>query len=565
MNSRILKQTSVNKTHLLILICMIIFSCAPQTQPVQNEIPHLTKRGNATQLIVDGMPFLLLAGELHNSSSSSREYMKDIWPELEKSGMNTVLAAVEWSLIEPEEGKYDFTVVDNLVDDARTYHLRLVLLWFGAWKNGQSHYAPEWVKKDYNRFQRVKAESGKSLEILTPLGKESMQADSRALAEMMKHLKEIDSSQRTVIMIQVQNEVGVLGSPRDHSDIANASFNEPVPKELMDYLVKNKETLLPELTEVWKTTGFKQSDTWEEVFGKGVKTDELFMAWYYARYLNACASTAKAEYDIPMFVNAWIVQPEDKKPGDYPSGGPQAHVLDLWRAAAPSIDLLCPDIYLPNFEEICELYTRNNNVLFIPESRAGEQGAGQLFYAIGKHNAIGYSPFGYENRVTGIENEPITKAYKILSWFAPVILDAQSNGTITSVLLKQDKNASEEVTSGNYKLLVELLRNRRSAEVTAEGYCIIINSAQDEYILYGRNVQISFSPIKPGTAIAAIAQLDEGKYEDGKWIQGRRLNGDDIMLDYDLAKKALENKTGTGLKFGNNNELVQRVKLYRYE
>lgn len=557
-----MKSTLVLKSAIIFLAASVLFSCQKKTSP---EIPHLSKQGEATQLIVDGKPYLVLAGELHNSSSSSREYMKDIWLKLEASGMNSVLAVVEWSLVEPIEGKFDFTVVDNLIEDARTHHLRLVLLWFGAWKNGQTHYAPEWVKKDYIRFPRVKAESGKSLEILSPLGKETMQADARAFTAMMKHVKEMDSSQRTVIMIQVQNEVGVLGSPRDYSEIANTAFAEPVPQELMGYLVKNKENLLPELLEVWASADFKTSGTWEEVFGKGIKTDEFFMAWNYARYLDVCASTAKAEYAIPMFVNAWIVQPEDKRPGDYPSGGPQAHVLDFWRAGAPNVDLLCPDIYLPNFEEICALYTRNNNALFIPESRAGEQGAGQLFYAIGKHKAIGYSPFGYENRVAGIENEPITRAYKILSWFAPVILDAQSKGNITSVLLKQEKNASEEVILGNYKLLVELLRNRRTTEVPAEGYGIIINSSPDEYIVFGSNIRVSFSPNIPGPAIAAISQLDEGKFDNGKWIQGRRLNGDDIMLDYDLAKKALENKTGTGLKFGNGDELVQRVKLYRYE
>jgi hypothetical protein len=289
------------------------------------------------------------------------------------------------------------------------------------------------------------------------------------------------------------------------------------------------------------------------------------MAWNYARYIDVCAVTAKAEYSIPMYVNAWIVQPQDKRPGDYPSGGPQAHVLDLWRAGAPNIDLLCPDIYLPDFAEICGSYTRNNNTLFIPESRAGEQGAGQLFYAIGKHKALGYSPFGIESIIANNDGDPITRAYKLLAGFAPVILEAQSKGTITSVLLKQDKNPSEEVTFGDYKLLVELVRNRRSTTTPAEGYGIIINSAPDEYIVYGNNIQISFSPDKPGPAIAAIAQLDEGRFENGNWIPVRRLNGDDIMIDYDLAQKALENKTGTGFKFSGEARNIQLVKLYRYE
>lgn len=543
---------------------IVLSSCIkPSAQP----LPALEKRGNAIQLIVDGKPFLLLGGELHNSSSSSREYMKEYWPVLKASGMNTVLAVVEWALVEPEEGKFDFTVVDNLIEDARTNGLRLGLLWFGAWKNGQSHYMPEWVKKDYTRFQRVRAENGKSLEILSTLGKETVAADSRAFAAVMKHVKEIDSRDRTVIIIQVQNEVGVLGSPRDHSDLANAAFNAPVPRELLDYMVKNKETLLPELLDVWSAGGFRTSGNWEEVFGKGVKTDEFFMAWNYARYLNQCARAGKSEYNIPMLVNAWIVQPEDKVPGDYPSGGPQAHVLDFWRAGAPDIDLFCPDIYLPNFQEICALYTRNDNALLIPESRAGEQGVGQLFYAIGKHNAIGYSPFGIESILSSNENEPVSRAYKILSGFAPVVLEAQKNGTITSVLLKQEQNPFEEVVLGDYKIMVELSRNWRApvSSGTGQGYGIIINSGPDEYIIYGGNIQVSFSPNTPGPAIAAIARLDEGKYEKGIWIQGRRLNGDDIMLYYNLAEKALENKTGTGLRFGNGNESIQRVKLYRYE
>jgi hypothetical protein len=565
-----MKPALILKSLIICLLTAGIISCQKSASKnssvnASQEIPHLKKQGEATQLIVDGKPYLLLAGELHNSSSSSREYMKDIWPKLEASGMNTVLAVVEWSLVEPFEGKLDFTIVDNLIEDARKYNLKLVLLWFGAWKNGQSHYMPEWVKKDYTRFPRVNAESGKSLEILSTLGKETLNYDANAFAAMMKHIKDVDSTKRTVIMIQVQNEVGVLGSPRDYCDLANAAFASPVPQELMDYLVKNKGTLLTELLEVWATTGFRTSGTWEEVFGKGVKTEEFFMAWNYARYLNGCAAAGKAEYNIPMFVNAWIVQPEDKRPGDYPSGGPQAHVLDFWRAGAPDVDLLCPDIYLPDFAEICLSYTRNNNPLFIPESRAGEQGAGQLFYAIGKHKALGYSPFGFESRVTSNDGDPISLAYKLLTGFAPAILEAQAKGTITSVLLKQDKNPSEEVILGGYKLLAEIIKNRRSTSVPPEGYAIIINISPDEYIIYGNNIQISFSPVTPGPAIAAIARLDEGRFEDGNWVPGRRLNGDDIMIDYNLAKKALENKTGTGLKFSGENRNIQRVKLYRYE
>ena len=549
----------------ILLLLITLIACNNNTQIKETPAPFIEKRGDAVQLIVDGKPFLALAGELHNSSSSSREYMKDIWPKLQKSGINTVLAVVEWSLVEPEEGKFNFSLVDGLVEDARKHNLRLSLLWFGAWKNGQSHYMPEWVKTDYKRFPRVKTQNGKSLEILSPFSNETAEADAFAFAAMMRHLKEIDSKKRTVIMVQVQNEMGVLGSTRDFSEIAEKDFSKQIPEDFALYLSENKENLLPEFLQQWSKSGYKTSGTWEDIFGRSNYTDEIFMAYNYAKYIDYGVVKAKEEYDIPMFVNAWIVQPEDKKPGDYPSGGPQAHVLDLWRAGAPHVDLLCPDIYLPNFAEICELYTRNNNTLFIPESRAGEQGVGQLFYAIGKYKAIGYSPFGFENRIKDFENDPIPKAYKLLSGMAPVILDAQSKGKITGVLLKKDINATEQIEMGGYKLWVELLKKRRSTSIPDQGYGIIINSGNDEFVIAGKNLQITFSPNTEGPAIAAIARVDEGKFIEGEWIPRRRLNGDAIMIEYDLAKRANENKTGTGIKFMGEDRSIQRVKIYRYE
>jgi hypothetical protein len=549
----------------VLAILIAVFALSSCEHKAKNKEPHLEMQGTAKQLFVAGRPFLVLGGELHNSSSSSREYMKEYWPILKASAMNTVLAAVDWSLVEPEEGKFNFKVVDGLIEDARAQKLHLILLWFGSWKNGQSHYIPDWMKSDFKRFPRVKGENGKSLEILSVFSKENQDADAKAFAAMMKHIKAADSDSSTVIMIQVENEVGILGSPRDHGDSANIAFNSQVPKELIDYLVSNKDKLLPETSELWSASGFKESGSWEDVFGTGDKCDEIFMAWYYARYLDYVTKSGKSAYDIPMFVNAWLVQQTDSVAGNYPSGGPQAHMLDIWRAGAPDIDLYCPDIYRPVFSELCALYTRNNNTLFIPESRAGEQGAGQFFYAIGKYKAIGYSPFGFESRTKDVENDPMTKAYKLASSMAPVILEAQKNGAITSVLLDREIDTSEEVTLGDYKFLVELLTNRHSPDVPSQGYAMIINIAPDEFIIYGNNIQISFSPATPGPAIAGIARDDEGIYSEGKWIPGRRLNGDDIMIDYDLAKKALENKTGTGIRFGRGNLKLQRVKLYRYE
>ena len=131
------------------------FTAGGQGTQRSSGTPHLERRGQATQLIVDGKPFLALGGEVHNSSSSSVEYMKPIWPRLGSMHLNTVVVPVAWETIEPQEGRFEFSVVDGLLEGARSNHLRLVVLWFGAWKNTFSSYVPAWVKTDEERFPRV--------------------------------------------------------------------------------------------------------------------------------------------------------------------------------------------------------------------------------------------------------------------------------------------------------------------------------------------------------------------------------------------------------------------------
>ena len=323
-----------------------------QTKPADSPLPHLEKRGQATQLMVDGKPFLVLAGELSNTVSSDTERMKVVWPVLANQvHMNTVLTGVSWDWIEPEEGKYDFRLVDQLIESAKQNNVRIVWLWFASWKNGLSSFAPAWVKAAQERFPRAQIRGGKTIEVLSTLSHNNLQADARAFAALMRRTREVDKTHR-VIMVQLENEVGVLGDARDRSPEANQAFAEAVPPELMEYLVKNKQNLLPEFKEVWETAGVQNIRDLGKVFGTSSKADEIFMGWNYARYINGVAEAGKKEYSIPMFVNAWIVQPEDKGPGDYPSGGPQAHMHDVWRAGAPAVDLLCPDIYLPDFTGI---------------------------------------------------------------------------------------------------------------------------------------------------------------------------------------------------------------------
>ncbi|MBC7784624.1 MAG: DUF5597 domain-containing protein [Burkholderiales bacterium] len=542
------------------------------------EIPHLKKQGSATQLIVDDKPFLVLGGELGNTTSSNLQHMQPIWPLMTRMNLNTVLVAVAWDWVEPQEGTYDFTLVDGLLEGARQNNLRVVFLWFGSWKNGISSFVPAWVKADSNRFPRVKIASGKSVEILSPLSDANRDADTKAYTAFMKHLKEVDAERQTVIMVQMQNEVGVLGDSRDRGDAAVQAFASAVPGELIQYLTNNRQTLNADLRQAWDAAGAKTAGTWKEIFGETPQADEIFMAWHFARYMDHMTAAGKKEYALPVFTNSWIVQPEDTKPGDYPSGGPEPLTLDIWKAGAPAIDFNAPDIYLPEFAEWTQRFHRADNPLFVPESRGDARGAANAFYTIGRHDGIGYSPFGIEvvrRLVTGaddttpmpadIENLPLPRAYDILRQLAPVILENQGKDKTTAALLDAAKQ-TESVTVGEYAINFEIRRNRRHPEQMAErGYAIAIAVGADEYLVAGQNISVTFTPQTPGPAIAGIAWVQAGEYKDGQWNVTRRLSGDDILINYKLAEAAAQNQSGSGLMFGPVGPTIQRVKLYRYE
>ena len=557
---------------------LTLAACAPAPEkPTAAPTPHLEKRGDVTQLIVNGKPYLALSCELMNSSSSSRSYMASRWPQLKQAGINTVLAVVSWEQVEPEEGRFDFTVVDDLIADARANDMKLMLLWFGSWKNGVSSYHPVWVKKDAARFPSAHTKEGRTLPILSTLGTATAEADGRAYAAMMRHIKDIDSQQQTVVMIQIENEVGLHGYTRDYCPAAEKAFASQVPQALTDYLSAHRETLLPETLAAWKKGGYRTSGTWEEVFGKNDRTDEIFMAWNYASYINKIAAAGKAAYDLPTFVNAWIVQPEDTRPGNYPSGGPQAQNHDIWRAAAPSIDILSPDIYLNDYPEILRMYARSGNPVFVPESLAGQNGAANAAFTIGEMGGIGYSPFGLDRDPLNPSNASFSAFYRKAGAAAPVILKAQEEGRIRAAWVKGSNplRIKDEVTLGDYRILFELVssgrRNGGAPQLTggtyspdAVGYAIAIQESEDSYLFLGSNVRITFLP-KEGGDIVGLAKVTEGEFENGTWVEGRWLNGDQIQLRYDLLYAVEEGFSGQGINFGVPEPGFVKVQLYNYK
>lgn len=509
--------------------------------------PHLRKQGTATQLIVDGRPFLIVGGELHNSSSSSLEYMEPIWHRMIELNFNTVLAPVSWELIEPEEGRFDFALVDGLIRDARRNDLRLVFLWFGSWKNGMSSYIPTWVKTNPERFPRIRLGNGQMPEVVSTLAPANWEADARAFAALMAHIRDIDGDDHTVLMMQVENEVGVLGDSRDRCEAAERAFAGSVPQDLMDYLQKHRSALVPEIATRWAAQGAKCGGTWEQVFGASPQADELFMAWHYARYLDQVAVAGKAQYNIPCYANAWLSSPQ-QKPGDWPSGGPLPHVMDLWLAGAPHLDLLAPDIYAPEFTDWCGRYVQRGNPLFIPEMRRDQDGARNVFYAVGQHDAIGVSPFAVDS-IESPAQSPLAKSCAVLRQLEPILLQHQGQQKTVGFLLDKDHPTTTR-RLGDYELEISL--DAIFGYKADSGYGLIIMVGPDEFVGAGSGFGVKFRLVGGSKATVGMAAVDEGIYRNGKWIPGRRLNGD-------------ENDQGQKWRFPIHGLNIQRCTMYRLD
>ena len=510
----------------------------------QTAAPHLEKRGSATQLIVDGKPFLILGGELHNSSSSNLDYMKPLWTGLAGMGLNTVITPLSWELVEPTEGHYDFALVDGLLAQARESHEKIVFLWLASWKNGMSSYAPIWVKQDTKRFPRVVVK-GREVEVLSPASAETQKADARAFTALMQHIKQADND-RTVLMMQVENEVGVLGDSRDRSAAADREFNSPVPAELTRYLKAHHDTLYPRLRELWDENGDKAAGTWPEVFGDNPHADEAFMAWHYARFIQAVTAAGKSAYDIPMYVNTWLGE-EGGAPGSYPSGGPEPWVMDIWRAAGSAIDLYAPDLYASNFVEWCRRYHRDGNPLFMPETRGGTPGAANVFYAIGEEAAIGFSPFAIEDDMN--PKQDLAVSYRALQSLAPLLLEHQAAGDVHGFLLDH-QHPDATFTIGGYSVHVSL--DSIFGSHTESGYGLVMATGPDEFLGVGKGFRVLFTAAAQSKTKVGIGAIEEGSFEDGKWIPGRRLNGD-------------ENDQGGYWRFDSRKVSTEKVNLYRYE
>ncbi|MBB3475159.1 DUF5597 domain-containing protein [Sphingomonas sp. BK345] len=551
-----------------IILAGIALLVGTVAQAQSTDAPHLERRGKATQLIVDGKPFLVLGGELHNSSSSDLAYMAPIWPRLKTMNLNTVLAPVAWETIEPQEGRFDFSNVDGLLRGARAQNLRLVLLWFGAWKNTYSSYVPAWVKRDQTRFARAQTSDGRGTERLSPFSRTTRDADARAFGKLMRHLRAVDGAQHTVLMVQVENEVGVIPESRDHSAAAGAALAAAVPEPLLRYLAANRSTLHPTLRTAWETAGARTAGTWREVFGDQSMTDSLFMSWAYATFIEGVTAAGKAEYRLPMFTNAALIRP-NYEPGQYNSGGPLPFAIDVYKAGAPSLDFLAPDIYFEDYASWASQYTRPDNPLFVPEARGGPVGAANALYSFGTLGAVGFSPFGIDGEgvvlqgdasiglsAAGEGDPAMTALYGQLAPLAPMILQKQVEGGLTTVLMEGGAQRAGRGRIGDY--VVNMTRAggaKGDVDQTSRVAAMFLQTAPDEFLVVGSgDAQLSFTTDRPGLPIVGIESIDEQIFRDGQSVTGRRLNGDETGQGQSL--RLFSKDSGDGK--------VYRLRLYRY-
>ena len=489
------------------------------------DLPHIRMENGTGQLIVHGQAYLILGGELGNSSAGTEAQADVIVPKLSRMHVNTILMPVAWEQIEPKEGGFDFSILDHWIEVARSHNLHLVLLWFGSWKNAFSNYAPAWVKSDPKRFPRAESTEGHPLEILSTLAPETRRCDSRAFAALMRHLRERDSQQQTVLMVQVENEVGYLGPGRDRSPEANRLFQGSVPDALMRSLVARRLQLAPELAAHFNEHG----KSWSEVFGDAA--NEVFMAWHYGTFIEAVTLAGKDEYALPMYVNAQLPAPQERA-GEYPSGGPHPYYLDVWRAAAPSLDFYSPDIYWPNFEYWVQRYQVPGNPTFVPEARL-ESAPYNALYAYGQGRAFGFSPFAIESlALPEKDSDPkpeMVQIYEQLESIRDLLPAAQAAGMTRGLVLHATgPRPTQTVALGGYLFEATLSRSWPARTVIADdGAMLILQASPDEFYIMGSGLTVSFARDPDAdTKIAGIASVEQVSRVSGQWTTERRLNGD---------------------------------------
>ncbi len=541
-----------NKSHSfrpLALVSLIIFLSGFCAGPARahadnNSLPHLVTENGRHALIVDGAPFLMLGAQCHNSSAWPAMLPK-VWPAIEYLHANTLEIPIYWEQFEPEPGKFDTSIVDTILKQAREHNVRLVLLWFGTWKNGSSHYLPLWMKSQPDKYPRIIGKSGRRVDTPSPHAPATLAADIHAFSALMRHLKAKDT-QHTVIMVQVENEPGSWNTVRDYSPEAQKLFTAPVPPELLKAMGPNAPV---------------GGGNWPEVFG--TNADEYFHAWSVAYFIGQVAAAGKQEYPLPMYVNASLRDP--LSPGSantYESGGATDNVLWIWKAAAPAIDILAPDIYQGDdvkYRKVLELYSGPDKPLFVPETRGNGASARMCFAALGQ-GTIGWSPFGLDYTKYANTNQPLGAPRETEATLAPVALNYKILGPIMrevarlnfegklQAVAEEKGEPTQTLDFGNWQAVVTygVARNGSpKGNFEPIGRALIAKIGENEFLVTGAFCRVDFKAASGGQR--DFLRVEEGGYEKGTWHPLYIWNGDetDWGLDFSSAPQVLRVSLGT--------------------
>lgn len=478
-------------------------------------------------LYVDGKEFMILGGEIHNSSASSVGYMeRKVWPFLKGLNMNTVIAPVYWETVESVRGEFDFSLVRQIVERARQEELKVIFLWFGLWKNGESTYIPGWMKQDEKTYFKCRFRDGRISTTISPFCREAVKEDRRAFVRLMDFIKAIDAQQHTVIMIQLENEIGFLGSDNDYSSCAREQYTKAIPAALAKQ--------------------YNVQGTWQEAFGE--QAVDYFLTWYFALAIEEIAAAGKAVYPLPIYINAWL-ELFPFRPGTYPTGGPIARMLPLWEALARSVDVFAPDIYASDFDAICNAYARDGNPLLIPEARRDKVTASNALYAFAEYKALGFSPFGVEDFLDPQANPPVdsqqlsglnidalafcptgTGAYlKETYWILQNIRELYfSQRDLVMGFLKENEHQKGRVIAFPQFDLVLTYQTKGLGDTGSAG--MIIPISDFEFFIIGCNTSISVMPKIGLDQTACIERMEEGWFENSVFQTRRILNGDELRL-----------------------------------
>jgi hypothetical protein len=503
--------TTASPLHKTIRLALVLAAAASLAFGQAKPIPQLVKKGDKFTFLVDGKPFLILGGQVNNDGAFP-DRMERSWSKFKAMSMNTVEYPVYWNEIEREEGKFDFADFDQILRRARAQGFRVVMLWFGTWKNGAMDWAPNWVKSDVKRFPRVLDSGGKPIRVLSPHAKTTLEADKKAYVAMMTHLRQVDEADRTVIMMQVENESGLLGSVRDYSPESNKLFNSPVPASLVTALKK-------------------KPGTWTEVFGSRV-AEETFTAYYLSSYINEIARAGKQVYPLVAYVNAWeggedtadAFDSFDRAGESYPSGGPVSHMLDLWKATAPDIDILSADTSVQpvvNFRMINARYVRPDNPYWSPEAGRTMSGARAFFYALAEYSAIGFGAYGVDSGGPELEARFVDLGadYRLINATMPAIIDLQAAGKLKAAIA-DDVIRGKNLIFDRYHLLARFLTPPAppSQPPTPSARVLVGELGPDEFLIMGFSAAVDIRPtMGTGFTAAQFLQVEEGVYENGVW------------------------------------------------